>query len=210
MKVKECAVVVLASGLSQRFNGDKLLADLAQKPVLQYSLNLARALHFQSFYALLPSDITLSTNQQRREICTQAGFQIIENPSPAKGQTHALWLVAHYACTHNIKNLCVLLADMPCVSLAHMRALLGAATPNICARSKSGAHTQPPLILTHRVLKRIARIQHAAQNTSCLPKEFGFFEGIICQDITLSPSQAEDIDTRADLTRVQNLVANNK
>ena len=81
MSAKDCAIILLASGLSKRFGAeDKLLARLAGQSVIDHTLgNIAPVgfgLHIAVIGALANTESALSDKLKT------AGYQIIVNPHP--------------------------------------------------------------------------------------------------------------------------------
>lgn len=112
---KPVAIAILAAGLSRRFGGDKLMADLNGKPV---------GLHIAHNICLLPS-------APRYAICRddmpdliggyrQAGFDIVINNAPDEGLSSSLKLAIRAAMGSDATALLICLADMPFISAGHL------------------------------------------------------------------------------------------
>ena len=93
MKPENCAIFILAAGLSTRFGKlDKLMETLGGKPILSHAIETAKAVDFQSSYGVIPH-----TSQRRRALFQKDGFEIIENVTPETGQRSSIILAAHKA-----------------------------------------------------------------------------------------------------------------
>ena len=78
MKPENCAVFILAAGLSTRFGQpDKLMETLRGKPILSHAIETTKTVEFQSNYGIVPH-----TSQRRRALFEKNKFEVIENATP--------------------------------------------------------------------------------------------------------------------------------
>jgi len=64
MRLQDCALVILASGLSERFGkADKLMADFRGKPLVQHAIDAADMLPFAERFAVIHN-----ASQKRRAL----------------------------------------------------------------------------------------------------------------------------------------------
>lgn len=117
--------ILLAAGLSARYPGDKLLADLHGRLLLDHAASMLAAIPFKAYIAVVPPDAP-----GRWERLTQHGFAIAVNLRPADGQGSSLRAGAEAAARHAPEAVLLALADMPFVPESHVRALLAALTPD--------------------------------------------------------------------------------
>jgi molybdenum cofactor cytidylyltransferase len=105
MKGEECALIILASGLSERFGeADKLMADFRGKPLVQHAIDAAKPLSFAARFAVIPKAST-----QRRKLFNYEGYSLIENNSPEAGQGGSLKLAAKAAMEKGYDAICIML-----------------------------------------------------------------------------------------------------
>jgi CTP:molybdopterin cytidylyltransferase MocA len=109
------AVALLAAGRASRFGADKLAAELAGKPVWQWAADAVAAAGFQARIAVVGPDGTPAG------LARQSGWQIACNQNPADGLASSIRLAVHAAAS--ARRLVIVLADMPFVDAAHLRAL---------------------------------------------------------------------------------------
>lgn len=144
------ALALLASGMSMRFGGDKLMSALHGRPVLSFA---ASSLVGRPVGARLA---VVGVHQSaRRALLAEAGWTLVDNPVPEAGQGAALAraAAAASALAQPAAMLLVTLADMPCVPDAHLEALIAACGSDVDAVvSKAGDLTGPPAAFSSRAL----------------------------------------------------------
>ena len=143
MKPENCAVFILAAGLSTRFGlPDKLMETLRGEPILSHAIETAKAVDFQSSYGVIPH-----TSQRRRALFEKDGFEIIENVTPETGLGSSIILAAHKAIEEDYEGVCVLLGDMPFIPSDHLRHLVDALYDKEAAVSYCNKTIMPPIAL---------------------------------------------------------------
>lgn len=180
----DCALIVLASGLSRRFEGgNKLLADLNGKPVAKHVIDAAADIDFEARYAVV-CDEAVQTLFEENE------FRCIRNTDPEDGQGHSLALGATRALNDGFETVLILLADMPFIDTNHLRALLQAEGEVVM--SEYEGRLMPPSRFRHTGLYRLTAIFGDEGGKSTI-------NPANVTTIALSQSAARDIDTREDL-----------
>ena len=184
MKAENCALVILASGLSTRFGDtDKLVAEFRGKPLVQYAIDAARGIHFAARFAVIPM-----TSTARRKLFNYEGYFLVENDKPEAGQGRSLKLAAEAAIAKDYKAICVMLGDMPFVIESDLRSLLNNLVDKDRAISYCNKTLLPPAIFADGALTELASIQAS-----------GGAKGLFNYDNTykhpLSERAARDIDT---------------
>jgi len=191
MSAQPVVLALLASGLSTRFGGDKLMAELQGRPVLSHT---AAALQGRTLTARLA---VVGTDQnERRALLEAAGWSLIDNDTPEAGQGAALALAAEAALARSAAIMLVTLADMPFVPDAHLEALLGACRGGADAvLSEAGGVAGPPAAFAARALAVLRRLSgdHGAKAALGQLHNVG--------RIRLEPAHFADIDTKEDLAR---------
>ena len=183
MKPENCAVFILAAGLSTRFGQpDKLMETLGGEPILSHAIETAKAVEFQSSYGIVPH-----TSQRRRALFQKDGFEIIENVTPETGQGGSIILAAHKAIEEDYEGVCVLLGDMPFIPSDHLRRLVDALYDKEAAVSRCNQTIMPPIALRKSMLISLADINPSLGAKSLFKQENTAY-------IPLSNQAAQDID----------------
>ena len=192
MRAQDTALILLASGRSQRFGAEnKLLADLRGKPIISHVIDTIHALGFKSVFAVT-SDAKVS------ELVARSQFLTVHNPRPDAGQGYALSLGARAASDAGNVQACVMLADMPFVPPEHVRALLGRARAAPCVMSEYDGAKMPPAFFAGDVFKSLMQAK-GEQGAKAL------VSGANISLVPLAKRAAIDIDTPADLAAVRSL-----
>lgn len=144
-----------AAGLSSRFGSDdKLLAKLAGKAVAQHAIDAVAGMAVAERIAVLPAGTSA-----RRDLFRRSGYQIVDNPNPREGMGRSLALGARAVKTSAVL---IVLADMPLIPSAHMRALIDKAGEDDCVMTRSsgeGAAHHPPALASGRYLTQLRLAQ---------------------------------------------------
>lgn len=143
MDCADIAVAVLAAGQGSRFGSDKLMADLDGRPMGLHVAEMLRDMQFGWRFAVCSKGAAILQH------FSAAGFAIIENAAPEKGQSHSLHLAVRAARGTEASGLLVILADMPFVSKSHIEKLLNAGAGIIA--STSGERPMPPALFPRDV-----------------------------------------------------------
>lgn len=194
MKLEEIGLVLLASGLSTRFGGDKLLAPLRGAPLLSHAAGALKAAPVGARLAVAGAG-----QKERQALLRTAGWELLLNPAPEAGQGAALALAARaVAARPEIEGLLVLLGDMPLIPDAHLEALAAAMAPGLTAvvSVAEGVRT-PPALFARSAFPALAALSREAGARQLLQEAEGVGEA------PLDPSLASDIDTPADLARLE-------
>ena len=183
MKPENCAVFILAAGLSTRFGlPDKLIETLGGEPILSHAIETAKAVEFQSSYGIVPH-----TSQRRRALFEKNKFEVIENATPETGQGSSIILAAHQAIEDNYEGVCIILGDMPFIASDHLRRLVDALYDKEAAISHCNQTIMPPMAVRKSMFVSLANI-----NPSLGAKSLFKQENIA--HIPLSNQAAQDID----------------
>ena len=193
MRAKDCALILLASGQSQRFGSEnKLLADLNGKPLIQHVIDNFAPFKFSACYAVV-------SNDDVADVLAPLGFNIIRNKSPESGHGHALSLGAGALKKSGRHMACIGLADMPFVSADHIKNLLGLADNAETVMSIHKNIHMPPAMFKGAAFERLLS---AFGDKGA--KRFAGTDSI--ETCLLDTRGAMDIDTPADLAAARLLV----
>ena len=191
------AILMLAAGASSRYEaGDKLLADLNGRAVLSWSAERVPSADYPDRFA-----VVRSATSERAEILRQHGWNIIENPDAAQGQsTSVMRGITEIAKTAEFEQVIITLGDMPFVPASHLDALRNAAdSPARSAiMTESDGTLCPPALFKRphfEALMSLSGDQGAKSVFLNLPHG--------TDTCSLARDLAEDIDNMADMDRVK-------
>jgi molybdenum cofactor cytidylyltransferase len=130
------AVIVLAAGLSRRFgDGDKLMAQVQDRPVIAHVLDTVRAAEV--------SQRVLVTRAESAVVELADGFEVVVNPDPEAGMGLSIALGVQ-ALRPEVTGVFVVLGDMPFVE-ASAYAALAATDGDIVVPAYDGRQGHPVL-----------------------------------------------------------------
>ncbi len=138
-------VVVLAAGQARRFGGGKLDADCAGKPLGRWALDAVAEAGLQQGVIVVRSAPPAFASKAE-------GWTILTNPNADAGLGTSVRLAAEQALLAG-RDVLILLADMPLVTVRHLKALTGCDT-SAATRYPDGA-TGVPVCLRSPDLARI-------------------------------------------------------
>ncbi len=107
------AVALLAAGRGERFAGDKLSAEFAGRPLWHKAAEAARSADFATRILIASGD--------NAALFADGSWDVVVNPRAAEGMGTSVACAAQAA--HDCARLVLILADMPFVESAHLRAL---------------------------------------------------------------------------------------
>jgi len=189
-------VAVLGAGRAERFGGGKLDAPLAGRALGAWAIRRAQALGHPCLFvasATLPAFLA----------DLSAPPEIAHNPAAATGMGSSLALAARIARERGAARLLVLLADMPLVEEATLRALREATAPGGSAAAACrypDGRLGPPACFGAALLPRLEGLEgdHGARRLLAS-----------LQDVVAIPAGADellDIDSPADLASAASLL----
>ena len=191
MRPESCALVILASGLSERFgDADKLMADFRGKPLVQHVIDAAADIPFTERFAVIPK-----LSEQRRKLFNYKGYSLIENTHPELGQGSSLRLAASAVHAKGYEAICVMLGDMPFVQKEDVINLLQNLSDKDRAISCCNKTLLPPAIFKNTALDELTKIE-LKSGAKALFKSDNFYKHV------LPEYAARDIDTPETLARL--------
>lgn len=186
-------VLLLAAGSSTRFEqGDKLLAKLSGKPVIDHAGSLLANEGTPARIAVV------SPNQpERKARLEKRGWQVIENPEAERGQSTSIKLgVETIRKLQDVNRVLVLLADMPFVPVEHLYAMNNAMRDETQAvMSKTSDVLTAPAIFSASVFDRLENL------VGDVGAKAVFQSLELTSTVNLPREETLDIDTAADLDR---------
>lgn len=191
MKPENCALYILAAGLSKRFGeGDKLMAKLGGEPLLSHAIKTATPVPFGAKHGIISA-----TSIKRRSLFKKHGFDIIENPAPYSGQGSSIIHAAKHAIENNYEGICIMLGDMPFIPSSHLYALTKTLDDKESAISSCNQTIMPPMALRRSIYHSLENIDPAIGAKS-------LFKNRNTAYLPLSNLAGRDIDTLETLARL--------
>lgn len=193
MEDEACTLLLLASGLSTRFTGDKLMSELAGVPLLQHSANLYRNRYNVDRFSVV------ATNQiERIHVLTKMEWEILLNPLPELGMSHSIRLGLDQAKRGRTNTLLIVLADMPKIKDRHLDQLCHMIDNGArVAFSKSKSILSPPVAFHRETWNRLESLQGDTGAKQVLD-DFSEVE-----TLDMSDNDLQDVNTIEDLTRMR-------
>lgn len=193
-------LLMLAAGTSRRFeDGDKLLANLEGRPVLDYA-----ASNIPDDPALAKLAVIPSNAPKRRAILENCGWQVLENTQSNLGQSTSLKLgIEAVQNDPAIDQVIVLLGDMPFVDAQHIEALrVSADVPSTsCVMSECEGILSPPALFKRSHFETLSTLSGDRGAKAVFQSvDHG------AMTIPIRPDHAADIDNAADLLRAKEAV----
>ena len=155
MSPDEVAILLLASGLSRRFDaGNKLTARFGKRALAEYA-----ALTAAKFPACARYAVVAENDSPVIALFEQAGLSNVLNPAPEAGQGASLSLGVNAIKASGAEAILVMLADMPFVSeqiLGQLCDSLGTAEAAICC---AGEKRSPPVLFRKALFDQLASLR---------------------------------------------------
>ena len=189
------ALILLASGRSRRFGeGDKLMAPLNDRPLLQHVIEQVDSIDFCTRLAVVGVD-----QDERQALLAAAGFELVFNDNPDAGQGHSL-ACGILAATGlaDIDRAMIVLGDMPAVTPALFEALASAMAPGVPAvMSEAEGIKSPPALFRRVCFADLATLQGDKGARGV----FNMLPG--ATTVPVDAAALVDVDTPADLRRLE-------
>lgn len=196
-KLKNCVLIVPASGFSSRFgDADKLLAQFRGRPLAGHMAKTMGALNFAQKIAVIPTG-----NLARANMFKANGFDIAENSNPKRGQDHSIAAglrAVHPRWLNDELTICIMLADMPLVPASHVTAMFALLGGHECVKTQYQGQLQPPALFSRQAAK--AWLDYASGGRSQRPSA-----PRNQAQLSLPQPLGDDVDTAADLMRLSAL-----
>ncbi|EQA96916.1 nucleotidyltransferase family protein [Sphingobium baderi] len=147
MRTERIAAILLAAGTSSRFGeGDKLMADLRGKPVVQHTMETVASMAFAELIAVARPIGQAPVIHRKLE---RRGYSILINERPEEGISGSIVrAVEHVMPIRHVRGILICLADMPDVPQTHYNRLcLAAADIRSVVASTDGFSSSPPAFI---------------------------------------------------------------
>ena len=151
MREEETALVILASGLSQRFGrSDKLTAHFRGKPLIQHIIDSCKSINFGKRFAVVPSK-----PRALHDLLIDNGFILIENNSPLLGKMYSVKLAVQFIHGAGYNSIFLALGDMPFVKNYDIKNIIQGIGHNDKAICCYNDTLMPPVIFRNGVINKL-------------------------------------------------------
>lgn len=185
------AIAVLAAGRARRFGAPKLDAPCAGKALGDWVLDAAEQAGFAQRLIIVPPE-------QPCFLTSRRGWRTIENRQPDEGLASSIRHAVEAATDAN--RLVIVLADMPLVDAAHLRALATARGVVFTAYPEGGSGV--PAAFPSTAFAALARLSGQEGAATAFAKT------VTSQHISIGATMLTDVDTPEDLARVEKMLSN--
>lgn len=179
---------LLAAGRGSRFGGNKLEARLGRMMIGEKAARVLASLNPDRLVAICGADAPVLDQALHK-----LGFLRILNTDPDAGLSQSIRLAAQQAMAVDADGLLVCLADMPFVTLSHLKAMLcafGEAGHGLPVASRAGDQLSPPVLFPRSSFPDLMALSGDRGAQGLLKKAI---------PIDVSGGVLVDIDTRDDL-----------
>lgn len=185
------AGILLAAGRSERFGGDKLLADFGGVPLLSYSARLLSKINLDYKIAVVPAG-----HEARTELLKSYNIDIVENPDLGSGQGSSTAIGTKAAIELGCERALILLADMPDIPPDHCEELIRLSSDHDWVFTQAGDISCPPAVISRSALNGLTLLSEDRGAKSVAPK------GEL-KTVNLPNHLARDMDTKEDFRAAQ-------
>ncbi|WP_174297571.1 nucleotidyltransferase family protein [Sphingomonas bacterium] len=192
VRIGNTVLVLLAAGRGSRF-GDtdrKLEQDLLGRPL---GLHVAAALEDMPFLARMV--VTGSAKLDYRH----HGYEVLRNADPDEGMARSVRIGVEAAEKCDAQGVLIALADMPCVTAAHVRRLFDAATgADTVVASSDGRASRPPALFGRGRFAFLRSLEGDAGARDMIRAG---------RAVAATAAELVDVDTRGELEALRDLVS---
>jgi molybdenum cofactor cytidylyltransferase len=181
------ALVLLAAGLSHRFGTeDKLAAPFRGRPLAHHAADTLAGIAFAERFVVVGAGPSVLAGR---------GFTLIANPVPEVGQSRSVALGVEAARAAGARAVLIALADMPLVTIGHIRRLLMRyEDAHSIVASGDGARRAPPALFGRAHFDALCDLEGDGGARALLAR---------AAIVPVTPGELADIDTPTDLAGLQ-------
>jgi len=201
-ETSQCGCVIMASGIGKRFGGDKLMAELMGKPMIQYIIETTED--------MFASRVVVTRNMGVKEWCEARQIPVVFHSLPDRNDTIRLGINAlEETCGVNSLSGCVFCpADMPLVSRDTLHLMLHKAKEQhkgmvrVSYQDKMGA----PVFFSKEYFSELKELTKGCGGSSLIkayPNQVSTVE-------TKEEYELWDIDTREDYEKLKRIMLTSK
>lgn len=193
--ITNCALIMLASGRSERFGDkDKLLAEYRGHPLCWHASQRCSRSSYRFRIAVVANDH--GVEQQFR----RANWDIVRNSAPECGQSHALRVGVDEARKRGASAIVIGLADMPMVTTEHYENVRLALSQSSAVMSRANEALLPPAGF------RANHFEDLLALTGDVGAKAIFMKSPDKVVLEMAAEEAVDVDTPDDLVRLSEVV----
>lgn len=184
MRAEDCALIILAAGLSMRFGeSDKLMAEFQGKPLVKHVIDTVSSIPFAERFAVVPK-----ASEHRKKLFNYEGYSLLENEAPQLGQGESLRIAAVGAKAKGHKAIFVMLGDMPFLQKADVTNFLSNLMGQDRAISYCNKTILPPAFFANEAMQDLTQLE-SKRGAKALFETGNFYKH------PLSERATRDIDT---------------
>ncbi|MEM9619236.1 MAG: nucleotidyltransferase family protein [Pseudomonadota bacterium] len=188
---RDCGLVILASGRSQRFgDNDKLTASFRGKPVAEYAAQLSDAAPFAKSIGVIAPE-----RPDLKRLFSSYNITTLVNSDADAGQGRSLALGVSALAELGCKIAIITLADMPFIRRGHLDRLRIEIRENEAAIAFDGQRRSPPVLFRNSMFEKLTGLTGDAGAREILRQTRRV------KNVMMPAQDLIDIDTRDDLTR---------
>ncbi len=190
----KCGCVVLASGEAARFNGNKLLASFMGEPLIKQVFNALPRERLQI--------LVVTRSEEVAQLAQENGLNALCHKEPDISDTVRLGLTPF----SDAQGCMFVVGDQPLLTKESINRLLDgfAENPTQIARLCFGARDGNPAVFPRQVYGQLLSLEKGQSGGVVMKRCQGRINRIPAQ----SPWELEDVDTREDLARLEEMGPN--
>lgn len=193
---KKIGCVIMASGLGKRFGGDKLMAELYEKPIIQYVIEATEN--------LFCCRVVVTRNEKVKKWCEELKIPVVYHSMPHRNDTVRIGLEALETSEEKLSGCVFCPADMPFVSKESLIKMLEEAETNSkgIIRMAYGDNVGSPVLFSKGFFDSLKKLSEGNGGSEIIREN---------QDkLILVEANEEyelwDIDTKEDYEKVKNKI----
>lgn len=185
----------MASGLGKRFGGNKLMATLGDKPIIQWILDSTKD--------IFDYRVVVTRSEEVKKLCEQNNVQVILHSMPGRNDTVRLGL---HQIADKIDYCFFTPADQPFISIESLNRLLKAANADSKSiiRSSYCGRVGAPVGFPSWTFDELLNLPNGEGGSAVVKR---YANVVKCINV-LDEIELNDIDTQEDLIRAQKYIDN--
>lgn len=185
--------IIMAAGASKRFGSNKLLADVAGRPLIVHTIdNLPRK--------SLERIVVVSPYDEVAQIAREAGLEHVHPGGPARNDTVRAGIMK----MARMDGCLFCVGDQPLCQKSSMQRMIDIfrKRPNSIVRLYSGVIPGNPILFPKSTFHELENLPHKKGGSSVLQRHGGLLVAVQ----TSHPWELDDVDTPETLSEIENLL----
>lgn len=185
MKNSDVGIVIMASGLGKRFGGNKLMAQLGDKPMVQWIIDVSRQVE--------QSIVVVTRNPEVAELCQKQNIEVIFHDLPGRNDTIRLG-IEHF--NHGVKGCVFCPSDQPFLTVATFNHLIQniQKCPDAIWRTAYEQEVGAPVYFPQKYFEELTKLPYGEGGKSVIQKHKDELRLLKVDN----PDELRDIDTMQD------------